>query len=1445
MAFLKKKRVSAGHGGLSDLDIVSSSPKGQQTPRLPSRSGASRRSVYGAKRPDERLIQSQTVELPSEKVSNFKNSSRNPFVEHDSAADSSFSFEDQAWIRSPENKQFDSFNSPGGSQTPQTSQTPQSINTQQTYSEELKRNESRHSSGGSISSLSLDRLLCTWDVTDPHEWTKGRVLSFFKSNDFSDQWILYFRKHQLYGDKFLGLLAHENFLKHAKNLPQTENSSYNRFQFLLKRTLEQNVVNGHIRNKSDKSVTSRSSSDSTTKLRNRSYLSSEHSRSASDSIPSSGRKVSAEGVEERPQTKGYQKGNSASSLYRRSLISLRSSNSYYSPGKTESMTKPTLPRPISTIDSNAPVITESATQPSSSPLSPNYTNIFRRQHKSSSSESSIFNILFGSNSGQPVVPTEKPAVQTGRSYSSENLPASKSPEASASSPLRQNSWNAENLSSLIPDPVISSDTTPVLKPTEGSKEDDATEFESENPQLQKTQPNFELKDFVLEKKFYPLKSDNGQDNYVMVTKDNRTFIPINVNMVSNINELKESMAITLGISHQNFTVHLTDFGCEIGCSIPDQLLENLRLNMFYGVPKRFFIKDQLKVQLKPRAVPAGQEMGPSLRPAKSKGSLKSTASSMAYSNDGNSLVTSNSDVTSYDESSNGPDAAIYPQTPSYYYENVSSSNLPEVDYWNVKSAVREGTPPTEVPRIASRSGSKVGTPLQEGSDTTFKVIRKPSDNEINFDKRRDSPYNKADFAPRREAPKPPGGTSVSSGPFAGGQTLYMSNAPSSLHKRRLTRKTKRPPPPTANLQPSSVSSTTSSPQHHKSSEDSVVKSYTPASSHVLVPQPYRGASDGLNLNRTEDNSVTAYLSRQRSNRSGSLHSVTASTISSPPRLLTRMSSKRVVSSASAADNFEENDITFNDAPALSDSGDGSDDSDSSNDIIWSTSAPKNLLSKPKESSKPEPLETSGPSGTLGSDRKASILAHDPTGLGRKMTLRPSAEVVYQNLEKFFPGTDLDKPIVEGSTPPPSPPPNANGYQAVASFTSSEKKSKSIPTPNASPINSRSGTPQTMITSPPVTDRMATALHEATHLKVPKRAKTLRIIAREASEARQSPKGRSLKRKNTKMWGTRVVEVTDKGTVAINKTKNSNGDYKEFAWIKGEMIGKGSFGSVYLGLNVTTGEMIAVKQVEVPRFSAQDEQAHNVLEALKSEVSTLQDLDHLNIVQYLGFENKGNIYSLFLEYVAGGSVGSLIRFLGHFDEKLIRFLTVQVLAGLSYLHSRGILHRDMKADNILIDSDGVCKISDFGISKKSSNIYTNSDMTMRGTVFWMAPEMVDTKQGYSAKVDIWSLGCVVLEMFAGKRPWSNLEVVAAMFQIGKSKSAPPIPEDTLPLISEQGRDFLDACFEIDPERRPTADKLLEHKFCVVDNDFDFKETKLARFIKSNDKVNSSKLRNSSQ
>jgi mitogen-activated protein kinase kinase kinase len=255
----------------------------------------------------------------------------------------------------------------------------------------------------------------------------------------------------------------------------------------------------------------------------------------------------------------------------------------------------------------------------------------------------------------------------------------------------------------------------------------------------------------------------------------------------------------------------------------------------------------------------------------------------------------------------------------------------------------------------------------------------------------------------------------------------------------------------------------------------------------------------------------------------------------------------------------------------------------------------------------------------------------------------------------------------------------------------------------------------------------------------------------------------------------------------------------FRWFKGQLIGKGTYGRVYLGMNATTGEFLAVKQVEVSAKAAGNDKAkmRELVAALDQEIDTMKDLDHVNIVQYLGCERKETSISIFLEYISGGSVGSCLRKHGKFEEEIVSSLTRQTLAGLAYLHREGILHRDLKADNILLDVDGTCKISDFGISKKTDNIYGNdATNNMQGSVFWMAPEVIRSQgHGYSAKVDIWSLGCVVLEMFAGRRPWSKEEAVGAIYKLGSLNEAPPIPDDVSENISPIAVAFMADCFQM--------------------------------------------------
>ncbi|KAG6828713.1 hypothetical protein H0H92_007021 [Tricholoma furcatifolium] len=298
-------------------------------------------------------------------------------------------------------------------------------------------------------------------------------------------------------------------------------------------------------------------------------------------------------------------------------------------------------------------------------------------------------------------------------------------------------------------------------------------------------------------------------------------------------------------------------------------------------------------------------------------------------------------------------------------------------------------------------------------------------------------------------------------------------------------------------------------------------------------------------------------------------------------------------------------------------------------------------------------------------------------------------------------------------------------------------------------------------------------------------------------------------------------------VAVNLKKVT------FQWVKGELIGKGSYARVYLGLNATTGEIMAVKQVELPQTPSDllNSRHQEITEALKSERKTLMALNHPHIVQYLGYEESPSHLSIFLEYVPGGTISFCLQTYGIFSQEVTKFFTRQILDGLEYLHAVGIIHRrrrsvdncmkDLKSDNILVEPSGVCKISDFGISKQVEDSFQAKAYTgLRGTIYWMAPEILDNgdKKGYDVKVDIWSIGCVVLEMWTGQHPWFGEELYPVMLKLSQEKSAPPIPPSLI--LTEPAFDFRNQCFQSDPHFRPSAAQLQNHRYLVVPSGWQF-------------------------
>ena len=257
---------------------------------------------------------------------------------------------------------------------------------------------------------------------------------------------------------------------------------------------------------------------------------------------------------------------------------------------------------------------------------------------------------------------------------------------------------------------------------------------------------------------------------------------------------------------------------------------------------------------------------------------------------------------------------------------------------------------------------------------------------------------------------------------------------------------------------------------------------------------------------------------------------------------------------------------------------------------------------------------------------------------------------------------------------------------------------------------------------------------------------------------------------------------------------------------GEALGKGAFGTVYKGLNIETGETVAIKRVELTGIPQTE------LNNLEQELTLLQKLNHPNIVQYVGAVRSEKHLNIMLEFIENGSLLTILKKFGKFPETLAAVYTAQILEGLAYLHGEGVIHRDIKAANTLTTKDGEVKLADFGVATLSKAQRASGNLMDSGALgspYWMAPEII-TMEGSKPASDIWSLGCTIIELMTGEPPFYAMPPMSAMYHIAESETLPPFPEKISPELVK----FLTVCFERDPEKRPSAEQLLQHDWITA-------------------------------
>ena len=293
----------------------------------------------------------------------------------------------------------------------------------------------------------------------------------------------------------------------------------------------------------------------------------------------------------------------------------------------------------------------------------------------------------------------------------------------------------------------------------------------------------------------------------------------------------------------------------------------------------------------------------------------------------------------------------------------------------------------------------------------------------------------------------------------------------------------------------------------------------------------------------------------------------------------------------------------------------------------------------------------------------------------------------------------------------------------------------------------------------------------------------------------------------------------------------------------ELIGKGSYGEVYLAIKKGTNQKLAIKKINKQKI-----QSSKKINSMMSEITILHMLNHPNIVKFYSWAQSENNYYIATEYVNGGDLAKCLKkykekFNTPFPEIIVKYLMKQILEALNYLHKNKIVHRDLKLENIMVNFDNQkdkddlnmlkakVKLIDFGVAR-----HLNKKDLLKsavGTLINMDPAIVENYRNivlnrkkkaineYDEKCDIWSVGTVCYELIIGNKIFeaNNLEDLWDKIQEGRYK----IPKS----LSVESISFLNAMLQFEGNKRSSAEDLLRHKFLTNDTkDFSYMKTEFA-------------------